>query len=250
MIPNSTNMASPRCMGDMTSVTPWFVWPLAELLIALNQNLVKNDASRMLTPLERQALAMLHALVYNRPKSFYEEHAQNIGTTLGIMTTGGTLSNICALWVARNKRLGPWSGFAGIQTEGLPAAIAHNGYAGVVVLASEFAHHSIQKAVGVLGLGERNLISIPVDESGRMKVDHLRKQVAECRARNRSVLAIVATAGTMDCGSIDDLAEIGSMGQSLAKRAPTFTWMRHGGCPCSSRGNTATVSLASNWPTP
>jgi glutamate decarboxylase len=215
VIPNSTNMASPRCMGHMTSVAPGFVWPLAELVIALNQNLVKNDASRLLTPLERQALAMLHELVYNRPKSFYEEHAHNIGSTLGIMTTGGTLSNICALWVARNKCLGPSSSFGGIEKEGLPAAIAHSGYARVVVLASRFAHYSIQKAVGVLGLGERNLISIPVDKSGRMKVGHLRKQVDECRERNWNVLAIVATAGTTDCGSIDDLAEIGSIAREM-----------------------------------
>ena len=203
-------------MGHMTSAVPGFLWPLAELVIALNQNLVKSDASRILTILERQALAMLHELVYRREKDFYAESAQNNDNTLGIMTSGGTLSNLCALWVARNASLGRSENFEGVEAAGISAALAHYGCEKAVVLASKFAHYSIQKAVGILGLGERGLISIPVDQRGKMRVDQLRSQVAECRRRNWRVIAIVGTAGTTDCGSIDDLLEIGSIAREAS----------------------------------
>ena len=214
VIPSSTNIASPHCMGHMTGQVPGFLWPLAELLVALNQNLVKSDASRMLTVLERQALSMLHELVYERDQTFYDEHAQNRHSALGVMTTGGTLANLCALWLARNNSLGPAKGFRGIEAEGVSAAYTHYGCSKAVVLASNFAHYSIQKAVSILGLGGDSLISIPVDASGRMRLDELAKFTAECRRRNWRILAIVATAGTTDCGSIDNLPEIGALARA------------------------------------
>jgi glutamate decarboxylase len=211
VISNSTNMASPRCLGHMTSVTPAFLWPLSELVVALNQNLVKWDASSLLTPLERQVLAMMHEQVYRRSRKFYDDHTHEIGSTLGIMTSGGTLSNLCSLWLARNTKLGPSPGFAGIETEGLSAALVNYDCGRVVILASQLAHYSIHKAASILGLGERNLIAIPVDVEGRMRPDCLRNQVTECREKNWKVLAVVSTAGTTDSGSIDDLTEIGTI---------------------------------------
>jgi putative pyridoxal-dependent aspartate 1-decarboxylase len=208
IVPNSVNMASPRCMGHMTSLVPGFVWPLGEIILGLNQNLVKRDASRILTLVERQALAIMHRSVYGFPGEFYEEHAQNDAGTLGIMTSGATLANITALWIARNRALGPDAHFAGVETEGVSAALEHHGCAQAVIIASSFAHYSIQKAASVLGLGERNLISIPVDPDGRMRPEALRRAVAECRARRSRIVAIVATAGSTDCGSIDPLCEI------------------------------------------
>jgi hypothetical protein len=56
IIPQSSNMTSPRCMGHMTSVVPGFVWALGDLIVGLNQNLVKRDASRALTLLEKNTL--------------------------------------------------------------------------------------------------------------------------------------------------------------------------------------------------
>jgi glutamate/tyrosine decarboxylase-like PLP-dependent enzyme len=38
--------------------------PLGNLLLGLNQNLVKGEAAATLGPLERQTLAMLHRLVH------------------------------------------------------------------------------------------------------------------------------------------------------------------------------------------
>lgn len=46
IIPQSSNMSPPRCIRHTTSVVPGFVWALGDLIVRLNQNLVKRDASR------------------------------------------------------------------------------------------------------------------------------------------------------------------------------------------------------------
>src|ERR1041385_6560576 len=67
----SDDLSSPLCLGNMTSVTPNFSSMLAELVVTLNQNLVKRDASHALTLLEQQVIADLHRLVYHSSDDFY-----------------------------------------------------------------------------------------------------------------------------------------------------------------------------------
>jgi len=211
IIPQSSNMASPRCIGHMTSVVPGFVWTLGDLIVGLNQNLVKREASRALTVLERKTLSMLHQAIYGRGEEFYDAQAQSNSSTLGIMTSGATISNLAALWIARNLSLGSLEDFAGIEAEGVGAALAHYGSQQAVIICSSFAHYSIRKAAGILGLGERNVISTPVDRRGRVDLAALQRNVDDCRHRGFRLLAIVATAGTTDCGSIDPLDEVGEI---------------------------------------
>ena len=115
VVAHSTHTSSPRFIGHMTSVLPWFVQPLSKLLTALNQNTVKMETAKACTPLERHTLALMHRLVYNFGSEFYHEHAQHSASTLGIMVSGGTIGNITALWCARNAALGPQNGFAGVE---------------------------------------------------------------------------------------------------------------------------------------
>ena len=75
VIPYSNRVASPRCLAHMNQGLPGFMRPLARLVAAMNQNLTKADASRALTLCERQALAMMHRLVYGRRTDFYDRHA-------------------------------------------------------------------------------------------------------------------------------------------------------------------------------
>ena len=214
IIDESTNISSPRCIGHMTSSVPGFLWLLGELMIGLNQNVVKREASRALTILERQALAMLHKAVFASNDDFYRAYAQGESTALGILTSGATISNITALWIARNVSFGHSDGNPGVEVEGLVAANADFRQRRSVIITSDFAHYSIQKAAGVLGIGERNVITIPVDRHGRMGLRRLGRVVEECLDRGDRIVAIVATAGTTDCGSIDSLEEIADVAHS------------------------------------
>lgn len=208
VIPNSVNLASPRCMGHMTNMVPDFVPMLSELITSLNQNLVKKEASRVFTLLERQTLAMIHRAVFDLPGSFYAQSVQDDSRTLGIMTSGGTLANITALWIARNTCLGPADGFAGIEEEGVHAALRFYGYSDPVIIGSCLMHYSIEKAASALGLGAKSVIKIPVDSHGRVDIGELGRAAAECKEQRRRIVAIVGVAGSTDCGAIDPLAEI------------------------------------------
>lgn len=213
LVQHSINVHSPRCLGHMTGVLPSFVRRLSGLVAVLNQNMVKCESSRAFTVMERSTLAMLHRAVYRQPAEFYDRHAQRADSALGVMASGGTAANIMALWCARNHCLGALDGFTGVRREGLVNSLAPHGARDAVVLASELAHYSIAKAVCVLGLGERHLLPIPVDEQGRMRIDQLRRVADDCVERRRRIVAIVGVAGTTDCGSIDPLEQIADVAQ-------------------------------------
>jgi glutamate decarboxylase len=214
IVPHSVKLSSTTCMAHMMGITPTFVRPIAELITALNQNLVKCEASPVLTLLERQTLATMHRLVFRRPDTFYTEHAQMPGSTLGLMTSGSTTANITALWIARNQALASHGSFAGIEREGMGAALKHFRYRSAVFVGSTLMHYSIDKAAGLLGLGSDGVIKIPVNRNGQLKTEVLHEVIGHCRTSRRKILAIIGTAGTTDAGTIDSLGELAVMAKN------------------------------------
>jgi putative pyridoxal-dependent aspartate 1-decarboxylase len=208
VIAHSVRTSSPRFIGHMTSALPYFVRPLVELMTAMNQNVVKIETSKTLTYYERQAIAMIHRLIYDFSDDFYYQHIQKNESTLGVIVSGGTIANIMALWCARNSSLGQKSGFTGVEKEGLPAAHDSYGQIGSVIIGSSLMHNSFEKAVDLLGLGTHNLIKVHADHNGRMDLLELQRTLSECRARRQQVLAIVGIAGTTECGTVDPLLEM------------------------------------------
>ena len=208
VIPHSINTSSPRFIGHMTSALPRFVSSLEMLTTAMNQNLVKLETSRAMTLYERQAIAMMHRLVYDFSDEFYADNVQSNDRTLGIVVSGGTVANITALWCARNSSLGPCDGFAGIEKEGLVAALRFYGYEKSVIIGSRLMHYSFKKAADLLGIGVEGLIDVPVDTNNRVDLEALRGIVTDCKMRKQHIGAIVGVAGTTDCGSIDPLVEM------------------------------------------
>jgi len=211
VVAHSVNVASPHYIGHMTSSLPAFVRPLARLLTTLNQNLVKVETSKALTPYEREALAMMHRLVFGDTDTFYARSIQAPDRTLGIMTSGGTLANVTALWVARNASLGPSNSFPGVEREGLAAALRHHGFQRAVVIGSSLMHYSLDKAADLLGLGSSGLVRVPVRPDGRVVMSALREAVANAEARRELVLSVIGIAGTTDSGAIDPLSEIAAL---------------------------------------
>ena len=76
VVPHCRNMNSARCLGHMTGGVPPFVRLLGDVVLGLNQNMVKEEASGSFSGLERQTLAILHRLIYGLDEGFYEEHTQ------------------------------------------------------------------------------------------------------------------------------------------------------------------------------
>lgn len=208
LVAHSVHTASPKFIGHMTSALPYFLMPLAKLMIGLNQNLVKIETSKAFTPLERQVLGMLHHLVYGQKESFYQQWMHSAEHSLGAFCSGGTVANITALWVARNRLFAPAEGFAGVTTEGLAAGLAHYGYNRACILVSERGHYSLAKAADILGIGRSNLVAVPTDHNNCIRVDALQQCCDEISNAGGKVMAIVGIAGTTETGHIDPLNDI------------------------------------------
>ncbi|HEY0782072.1 MAG TPA: pyridoxal-dependent decarboxylase, partial [Thermoanaerobaculia bacterium] len=145
------------------------------------------------------------------PEAFYATHAQDILSALGILTSGGTAANLTSLWCARNLALGRDGDFPGVESEGLPRALAHYGAADAVIVGSQLLHYSFKKAAGILGLGERNLLTVPAGRDNRIDLAALRTQLELCRERGPRVVARVGIAGTTETGSVDPLAAMADL---------------------------------------
>ncbi|OKH20884.1 glutamate decarboxylase [Hydrococcus rivularis NIES-593] len=210
---HSINTYSPRYIGHMTSALPYFVRPLGKLMTALNQNVVKMETSKSFSLLERQVLGTIHRSIYDFAEDFYQTHIQKNESTLGVLTTGGTLANLTALWCARNFVLGSKEGFTGIENEGLTAAFNAYGCEGAAIIGSQLMHYSFDKAAGLLGIGEKSLIKLPVDRDRRLNLSALRQAIQTCRDRGQRIIALVGIAGTTDCGAIDPLLEMAEIAQ-------------------------------------
>lgn len=208
LVANSVHTASPRFVGHMTSTIPYFMLPLAKIMIALNQNLVKTETSKAFTPLERQVIGMLHRLVYDQDDAFYQRWMHDSEHPLGAFGSGGTVANITALWMARNRAFGPNGDFAGVAKAGLYRALRHYGYEGAAVVVSERGHYSLGKAADVLGIGRDDLVMVPTDGRNKVRVSEVERACKDLVARNIKPLAVVGIAGSTETGSIDPLNDL------------------------------------------
>jgi glutamate decarboxylase len=214
LVANSVNTYSPHFIGHMTSALPYFHLSLAKLLVGLNQNLVKIETSKAFTPLERQVLGMMHQLIYDQSEGFYEQYLHSAQYSLGTFCSGGTIANINALWVARNKTLAPTGSFKGVAREGLVSALQHYGYRKLAVLSSKRGHYSLGKAVDLLGLGREQLVTLD-SSSQQLSPEHALKWGLEYQSRGNKLLAIVGIAGTTETGHVDPLDELADVAKAL-----------------------------------
>ncbi|MFJ2114073.1 MULTISPECIES: pyridoxal phosphate-dependent decarboxylase family protein [unclassified Streptomyces] len=110
----------------------------------------------------------------------------------GVFTSGGTQSNLQALLLAREE-----------AKTAEPAKLR--------VFASACSHFSVQKSATLLGLGPEAVVSVPCDRDRRMRTVALAAELERCRREGLIPMAVVATAGTTDFGSIDPLPEIAAL---------------------------------------
>lgn len=205
---------SPKYIGHMTSALPYFIRPLSSLITAMNQNTVKCETSKSVTPMERQAIAMVHKILYKYSDEYYERYSQERQSTLGILTMGGTTANLTALWCARNKCFRPNGTFAGIEAVGVAEALRYYGKERAVIIGSVSMHYSIKKAADLLGIGVHNIRKVSVDDKNRIDLAHLEEIIEECRQNKSQIIAIIGIAGSTDNGAVDPLEQMAA----IAKR--------------------------------
>lgn len=110
----------------------------------------------------------------------------------GVFTSGGTQSNLQALLLAREE-----------AEAGSLATLR--------VFTSEVSHFSVKKSAKLLGLSPDSVLTVPVDHDKRMQTVALAHELERCRRDGLVPMAVVATAGSTDFGSIDPLPEIAGL---------------------------------------
>jgi L-2,4-diaminobutyrate decarboxylase len=169
----------------------------AEVLIsAINQSMDSFDQAPAATVLEQSLVRQLC------------RQARLPDTAGGTFTAGGTQSNYTALWLARDAYLRKHHGWSA-QEQGLPAEARRLRF-----LCSEAAHFTVEKSAAQLGLGTRAVVRVAVDGAFRLCVRDLRARLESLRGQGLCPVAVVATAGTTDFGSIDPLAEVADLAKA------------------------------------
>ncbi|KOU55128.1 pyridoxal-dependent decarboxylase [Streptomyces sp. MMG1533] len=118
----------------------------------------------------------------------------------GVFTSGGTQSNLQALLLAREE-----------AKPGRVGREAADSFAKLRIFASEVSHFSVKKSAKLLGLSQDSVVSIPVGADKRMQTVALARELERCKQDGLVPMAVVATAGTTDFGSIDPLPEIAEL---------------------------------------
>lgn len=161
---------------------------LAEMLAAgLNANLGGRD--HMPIEVERQIVEWMRRL-FGFPDS-----------ATGISVTGTSMANLMAVLVARNSALGTLARQHGIGNDG----------ALLTAYTSQVAHGCVSRAMDIAGLGTDALRKIGVDADHRIDIAALRAQIAIDREVGFKPFLVVASAGTVDIGAIDDLMAVAEL---------------------------------------
>jgi L-2,4-diaminobutyrate decarboxylase len=117
----------------------------------------------------------------------------------GVFTSGGTQSNLHALFLARE---------AALAEARMPRAQA---LPRLAVFATASSHFSVGKSALLLGLADDAVIVVADDGEGRMLPAALDDAMASAVASGRLPMAVVATAGTTDRGVIDPVAAVAAV---------------------------------------
>ncbi len=108
----------------------------------------------------------------------------------GTLTSGGSLANLTAIVTAREAQ----------DEEG-----------GGAVYLSHTAHHCVDKALRIAGRAKAPRRPIPTDARHRMRADALAEALARDAADGVRPWLVVASAGTVDTGAVDPLADIADL---------------------------------------
>ncbi len=77
----------------------------------------------------------------------------------------------------------------------------------LVAVTSEDAHFSLRHALRIMGLGEENLVIIPVDKQRRIDVDKLEMTIDDLKD-SKDIFIVIITAGTTFTGSVDPIQPV------------------------------------------
>ncbi len=172
----------------------------------------------------------------------------------GYVATDGSIANVSALWLARNvasiplavKEVCPELVAGKSDWELLNMSVkeeldlldktgdkknevkAHSARSGKNLqklgkwLVPSTMHYSWRKACDITGVGEDNLVVLPVDDHYRIDLEKLDQIIAENVAKHIPILGVVAVVGTTEEGQVDHVDKIVEMRDKWIKKGVNF----------------------------
>lgn len=182
----SANTSTPDYLAHMGAVSSTLSALGDFVASSVNNNLIGLEVS--------PALSLLEEELCRQFAGFF-----GLGTKAGgVITTGGSLSNLLALVVARNAMLPTLTdGVQGLKSR-------------PVYLVSEVSHASIKKNAMITGLGSAGAIGVKTNSSSQMDMNDLEGKYAASVSQGMQPFCVVATAGTTVTGSLDPIEKIGA----------------------------------------
>jgi glutamate/tyrosine decarboxylase-like PLP-dependent enzyme len=162
---------------------------LAELY---NPNLAWDEYSHKVALAEVEVVAMTSALIGYDPDQ-----------SSGVFTFGGTGTTFYGMK-------------AGIE-KAIPNAMGEGVRENAVVFASDCSHYCRFNVAGWLGLGEKNLITIPTNTRNEIDIPALREAAREALVEGRKIAGFICTMGTTDAFGLDDLEEVVQLREQLVE---------------------------------
>jgi L-2,4-diaminobutyrate decarboxylase len=179
----SLQLHHPSYMGHQVC-PPFPLGAIGDFVIStLNQSTAVWEMSPFATMIEKEVVGWLSA---------------NIGFqsgAAGTMVSGGSAANLTGLLAARAR----WRG------DSRPPGVRP------VILCSADAHYSIARAAEIMGMGPDDVVKVETDERHRMDITALDGILEALEDTDRSVMAIVATAGSTATGAFDRLGDIAGL---------------------------------------
>lgn len=126
------------------------------------------------------------------------------GTFEMVTTSGASLANMTAVLVARNRLLPEsWNDGVAAGTSRRPA-----------IAIGEDAHFSVSRIAGIIGIGQAQVIRLPLNERRQICPQRAAAILDAAVARGLDVFCLIAAAGSTSTGANDPLPELAA----LAKR--------------------------------
>ena len=178
---NMTRTQHPRCFACVPSTASMLSWMGDVMTNAYNPHASSQANAAAAAVIEKRLIAWMCSLA---------GYPQGSG---GLFVSGGSMANLTALTAARDAKLSweeRWNG---------------------TIYLTDQTHASVVKGLYIIGFREEQIRRIPVDQEFRMDVGALRHAVRRDAAEGRRPFAVIASAGTTNTGSVDPLAEIGTV---------------------------------------
>ena len=190
ILPNMLRTWSPSYMPHLHS--PALLESIAsELMIStFNDSMDSWDQGPVATEIEEAMIRGLCSLFG------YDEGAD------GTFTSGGSQSNMSAAIAHRDRYIAErlsWD----VKKKGLPSE-----WQKLRMYTSEIAHFSFQKSAHVMGLGYDSVVLLPIDSNARIDITKAEEIIRKDAEDGYLPFLIIATAGTTDFGSIDDISSL------------------------------------------